>query len=292
MNDKRTWFVKRGKETKGPFPEGLLTRYILLGRLRGTDLVSHDRQEWHAIKDVPGLVPEVMREAETHPEDPAAREHLELARRWADERRGGHDSLPEGERRSSESDTAIHHREARGQLLARERNRSQWVAYAAILLIVAAVAAIPFLLPGSDLDGEVNCEAAPAPGVNWSNCRLEGRDFANADLAGSHLTNGRFAGALLRAANLSAADLAYADLTRVNLRAARLEGARLVGTDLSGADLTAASLKGADLSYADLGGSQLEGANLEGARLDHAIWPDGSTCLPGSVGECLVPAGG
>ena len=53
-------------------------------------------------------------------------------------------------------------------------------------------------------------------------------------------------------------------------------------------DLTNADLSNSDLSYANLKGSKLGGANLGGAKLDKAIWIDGSSCAPGSVGACIT----
>ena len=60
------------------------------------------------------------------------------------------------------------------------------------------------------------------------------------------------------------------------------------GVGLRNADLSYADLSQADLSFADLSGANLGGANLDQTRLGHAIWIDGTKCLPGSIGECRV----
>jgi len=83
----------------------------------------------------------------------------------------------------------------------------------------------------------------------------------NCDLVGAHLPG----------ANLSGADLSGANLS----------GAYLVHVDLAGADLSGANLSGAHLLDA-----KLSGTRLSNARLANAVWTDGHTCPPGSVGTC------
>jgi uncharacterized protein YjbI with pentapeptide repeats len=60
----------------------------------------------------------------------------------------------------------------------------------------------------------------------------------------------------------------------------------MTGIGLRAADLRGTRLAGADLSYADLREARLEGAVLAETRFDNAIWTDGHTCKPGSVGRC------
>ena len=71
---------------------------MLLGRHKLDDQVSHDKEEWLAIRDVPELVPEIFTEDR---EQPGFNDRLAAARRWADERRGVEDI--DDERRSKES---------------------------------------------------------------------------------------------------------------------------------------------------------------------------------------------
>src|SRR3569623_396783 len=82
------WYVRRGDEVKGPYPSGLITRYVLLGRVRADDEVSMDGATWGLVSDHPDLIPSVMKNPD------AAPQRLEAARRWADER--------DGERRSAD----------------------------------------------------------------------------------------------------------------------------------------------------------------------------------------------
>jgi len=80
--ESNSWYTRRGDLVRGPFPAGLISRYILLGRLLESDEVSHDRVQWLTIAEHPDLIPDVMKIVET-PED---EERLMLARRHADER--------------------------------------------------------------------------------------------------------------------------------------------------------------------------------------------------------------
>lgn len=262
----QNWFVRRGGEVRGPFPAGLVSRYILLGRIDASDEVSSDRQTWLPVAQVPGLVPEVMLDAVAHPDDEALRAHLEAAKRWADEQRAKHESAT-----------------------AAPAPRSAARGYLVVLAIVAAVAAIPFLLPEREIVAAPDCDAPAAPGVVWRECRLGGARLANADLAGADLRGAMLAGGVLRAANLKGADLSYANLELTLARGANLASAQLKGANLRNANLAGAILVGADLSYADLTDTVLDDADLSGARLDHAIVGPDRVCLPDSVGGCRTP---
>lgn len=284
MKEMQNWYVRRGKEVKGPFPAGLVSRYILLERITEQDEVSHDRQEWRRVAAVPELIPDVLRRARAHPDDAEAQQHLAAARRWADERRQVQEMPPGSERRRADSMVFTHPTggaEDRSDTLINRRD------YLIVAVILLGLVALPFLLPSGPKPSDPQCEAAPAPGVNWSNCRLEGRQYPNADLAGATLRNANLTGAVLRAANLAGADVAYANLTLANLRGVNLTGANLKGATLRNTELDNANLENADLSYADLSAVDLDNVNLAGAKLDYAVWRGGVVCMPGSVGECM-----
>lgn len=285
MKETQNWYVRRGKEVKGPFPAGLISRYILLERISERDEVSHDRQEWLRIADIPELIPEVIRIARANPGDEEAEQHLAAARRWADERREAKGTPPQDGERRSNSATVFSHPSVGGE--GRPASAINRRDYLIVAVILAALVAIPFLVPSGTKPSDPQCEAAPAPGINWSNCRLEGRQYPNADLAGATLRNSNLTGTVLRAANLAGADIAYANLTLTNLRGANLKGANLKGATLRNTDLDNVSLENADLSYADLSAVELDSVNLAGAKLDHAVWRGGVVCMPGSVGECM-----
>jgi Uncharacterized low-complexity proteins len=287
MKETQNWYVRRGKEVKGPFPAGLVSRYILLQRITERDEVSRDRQEWTPVTAVPELIPDVVRVARANPDDEEAQQHLAAARRWADERREAKGPPPQdGERRSRGGLMFSHPARDADERPASLISRRD---YLVVAMILTALVAIPFVLPSGPKPSDPQCDAAPSPGVNWSNCRLEGRQYPNADLAGANLRNANLTGAVLRAANLAGADLAYANLTLANLRGANLRQGSLKGATLRNTDLSNANLEDADLSYADLSTVDLDSAILSGARLDHAVWGGGVVCMPGSVGEC-VPA--
>ncbi len=278
------WYIRRGRQVKGPFPAGQISQYLVLGRMVLTDEVSQDRETWRPVGSVPDLVPEVLR---ADPDDPEARERLEAARRWADERRGA-DAGPwsGGERRAGAA--AVHPRPVPA---GEGRVSGSWqrlVALGAGAAIMALAVWLGVTLPSANLVSVARCDAPPAPGVNWSYCRLSGLQAPEARLNGALLNSVELNGARLTGADLREADLSYADLSNARLVRADLAGARLKGASLRGADLAGADLRGADLSYADLGQARLEGALLEGARLDHAVWTDGRRCRQDSRGTCLA----
>ncbi|MFA5626771.1 MAG: pentapeptide repeat-containing protein [Thiohalomonadaceae bacterium] len=285
MIDTHNWFVRRNKEVKGPFPARLIGSYILLGRISEQDEASQDRQEWLPISAIPELIPKVIHAARAHPDDAEAQERLAAARRWADERAVAKGPPSNGDRREGEEDVLVVFHEIDGIHPGRAiKPRDYFLVIGALLALIL----IAFLIPSTDKPDEPECDAPPAPGVNWSNCRMEGGQYPNANLAGANLRSANLIGAVLRAANLVNSDLSYANLSLANLRGANLHGASLKGANLRNTDLTNANLESTDLSYADLSAVDLQAVNLAGARLDHAIWRGGASCLPGSVGECLL----
>ena len=93
------------------------------------------------------------------------------------------------------------------------------------------------------------------------NCDLAGADLQGANLAGADLVGANLAGANLSGANLAGAYIVHVDLTGTNLSGANLTGARLIDSNLNTARLT-------------------------NARLANAVWTDGRTCAPDSLGTC------
>lgn len=137
-------------------------------------------------------------------------------------------------------------------------------------------------------DGAADCEAVPAPGVHWQNCRKEGLVAPAADMQDAHLSNARLMMARLAGVDLRRADMRFVDLTQADLAFAKLQGVDLTGASLRGADLSNANLSGADLSFADLTDVRLDGSRLDGARLRGAIWLDGRRCAETSLGVCAA----
>lgn len=290
------WYVRRRGEIIGPYPAGLISRYILLGRVRDDDEISADGTEWTPVRDHPELIPSVMKAAA---DDPLAQQRLEAARRWADERTRERraeadagappeDHRQRGDRRTSEDPAAVDHRAARA-VRAHEQQSVSAHSFA-LVLIVGVVAVVLggvayFHRPPPPSSSSL-CSSAPASKVNWSNCVLDGAQLARADLTGAVLYSARLTAANLAGARLAASNASYATLSLASLEDADLRDANLTGANLRRARLVRARLDRADLSYADLTGADLAGATLAGARLGNAIWTDGRICAPGSVGAC------
>ncbi len=277
-------YVRRENRVQGPFPPGQISQCLLVGRFRLSDEVSEDRESWQPIRSRGDLIPEVLK---GDPKDPAFQERLQAARRWADERRPAH-APPAGDRRSPEDVQTLEYRQSRESIyrqLSRKRDRTVRQALF-VLAMAAAVVWLAFHFAPRQQPAEANCQAPPAPGVDWHNCLLSGLQALNADLTGARLDSAVLVGANLFAGRFDGARLDYADLSVANLSFASFQGASLKGATLRQADLDHADLRNANLAYANLAGANLAGARLEGAVLDNAIWLDGRTCLPGSRGAC------
>ena len=282
------WYWRHGQEIDGPFPVGLIMRYILLGRISEADELSTDLLEWKHLSELPELIPPLM---QADKDDPLVQERLQAARRWEDER--GLTSLPtkgaedKTERRSPDGtgNETLHHRHGHqeGERKADFCTR-RLVGLIGLLLFLVVLATI--LLSRPEQEAGPDCSQPPHPGVNWSNCLKEGARYPGSNLSGAVMKNMKLSRAVLSEANLAHADLAYAILSVADLHQADLRGARLIGASLRGADLRGAQLQGADLSYANLSGAHLEDANLSGTRLDKSLWIDGRYCGVGSVGQC------
>jgi hypothetical protein len=298
------WYTRRGVSIRGPFPEELVRRYMLLGRLGEDDEVSRDRMFWEPLSAHAELIPELVIEARTSNE---ARERLMAAQlredeRDVSERRG--EGAPEaaqgapaaahgerrggGDRRGPEPDWMVRYRRLRSRTL--RDGVPQRTRYGVVMAIIALIVGLLWYAamhgPGPIQRSGTKCNAAPAPGVDWSYCTLEGLHLSKVDLSRANLRSVDLRGADLAGARLVGADLSYGSLGTADLAGADLTGARLVGTGLGGADLRGANLTRSDLSYANLRGARLAGARLTGANLDQAIWVDGRICVRGSVGEC------
>lgn len=324
MQMKQLWYTRRGMEIRGPFPAQQISRFILLGRIQDSDELSTDQHEWQKVTDVPLLIPAELKEDLT---DPVAHERLLIARMREDERFARDRRVPaegdkpeterrkgsDNDRRQREEEKIVRHREIKTAIAeaARQRKQNYFLrGVLATLLVVGIIATAwfyqPWLAP-EPVQDVVDCNLAPQPWVNFSNCLMEGARMANADLRGARLRNANLAGGDLRGSQLGGADMAYANLVGAQLAGANMEQAVLVGANLRSANLENAALRngnlayavlknaaltGADLSEADLTNADLLGANIDQAdltraKLDHTIWVDGAVCKAGSVGECI-----
>lgn len=268
MENYRLWFVRDPTGVRGPYPEALVCRYMVLGRLDQRDEVSLDGHTWRQAGEVPELA-KTLKVLLSLPdgiasEDPQwSEERAKAAVRWLDDRkspdpRGKHvpESMDYAEMRSGNErrqtpetvDQRVH-REFQAEASSRApRGEQSYGKIVAIVLtlIALAVVGMSFSWPGKTFKiglnvAAVDCEALPARGVRWGQCIKDGELLVGADL----------------------------------------RDAELVGTSLKNANLGYADLAGANLLRADLAG-----ANLAGASLSAAIWVDGRVCAENSVGRC------
>jgi len=288
------WYMQRGDKVEGPFAAGLVSRHILLGRLEMNHKVSEDGHNWHFVKDVPSLIPEILK---SESDDPMQQERLMAARRWADERladdRRGADSDARGnerrsdERRDDEIDDISLHRSLLGKRTSKKTSDSVFTAELFIFAIVILIGwAGYYAYQNKPEEVVVDCSAVPGFAVNWTNCILLSKDLSSANLENALLRNARLTTSNLESANLRGADMAYVDLSRSNLVGADMNSASLKGANLVSANLQGASLVNADLSFANLTDADLRSTNLSGTILNKAIWIDGSVCAEDAVGRC------
>lgn len=320
MVKKNLWYTRRGKEVRGPYPAGMITRYILLGRILDTDELSTDQSEWKPVLYYTELIPEEMKLDLNVPEN---QERLRLARVREDERSYGDRRQRRAssaddefrhkrsgrERRDDEPEELLRHREARARFLKSFSKRKEHYAFRITLVVVFIIGVIMLSVQYSPKPGVAinNCANPPAPHVNWSNCSIEGMQLATENLTGAQFRNSTINGADLRGAILSDAEFSYANMTNAKLVSADLSNADMVGATLRSANmtdaklakanlsfailhnavLTNADLRNANLTHAMLNGAVLNGVKLDGAILDKAIWTDNSVCAPQSIGKCI-----
>lgn len=270
------WFLQLHGERRGPFPAWQISRYLILQRLDHHGLVSRDGENWQPLGELPELQPERRLAIADLPAEERAR--LEASEQWVAEnpRLFKHATVP-----GDEGEEYRH-------IQPGEIKRSNRVpAYVAVVVILLAIGAIPFLIPSSPGVAEPQCDAVAAPGVNWSNCLLKSSQLVGSDLGGAMLRNVNLSSSNLSNAKLVGTDLNYANLSLSELDGAQMQNAQLKGANLRNANLRNANLQGADLSYADLTGAVLEGANFTGVRLGYAVWEENIHCMPESVGKCI-----
>jgi len=316
---KQIWFTRREKQVRGPFPAGMITRHILLGRIVMDDELSLDQCNWHRVSEVRELIPE---ERLLDLNIAHNRQRLEQAIIRSDERNAGdrrNAAADEngvqfqrraGDRRAPESTLTIMHRNISTNLARslQPKNDKYRAGYFIILLLITLVLGLSLTLSKRSPAPPINiaCSSIPAPAVNWSNCFKQNKDLQGMNLASANLSHGsfqqsNFSGATLLGANLEYANLSAIIASRANLQSAHLAHAILSSANLNGgnlsradlrfavlanADLRGADLSGADLTLAVLNQANIEGAVFDGAILDKTIWVNNAVCKPQSVGTC------
>ena len=311
MSEKRAfllgqqWYIRKEGIVTGPFAGTVVRRWIGIGRVSATDEISVDQTFWAPARDYPELFPQRTNRDEG---DLYQQEREHAAMRWEDERAGVdrrdtpvYGKVPPSgnrsgqDRRTLESPDAIDHRDhrrnqrtaARVERVVAPRHRKQTV-FLMVAIALSGVTAVMvlWLMPSPQVHKPPDCATRPSPGINWNDCKLDGRDLRGAHLDGASLRGAHLLEARLDKARLSHADLSYAIAVGVNLRQADLRSALLVGADLRLSDLRNANLAGADLRHANLADASLSVENFAEAQLGKAIWIDGHLCAPHAVGRC------
>ena len=264
----QTWYVRRGGQVREPFPASVIASFRARGKLGPGDEVSCDLNDWRPLGEVSS-----RRRTTGEPVPGAGPCAPDRSREASESPMPRLTSAPLAAR-SDYVDRLLHRRDNR------------WLQGGVVAGLLAAILFASLSMDdGSELQG-ADCQAAAAPGVNWSSCSKDTAQLAGVDLSGSVLNAARVRDADLKGASLAHANLAYADFGGSSLAYADLTGASLKGATLKGADLGSADLAGADLSYADLTGARLGGTRLDATLLDNAIWHDGRVCAVGSLGAC------
>jgi len=294
------WYFRKNGQVQGPFPPGLLSRHIILGRLNTNDEVSVDGEVWSKISANPELIPEILRKA---PEDEIGKERLRAARRWADEREVNLSDYTGDNRRDADGIESEEARLARFRAkmavrdIQRRKTEKHKYIVGAIVLFISLAVLIPAGIHYASIEkkdsisfvlkNQANCNTPVGPNINWDNCQIPGIQLDNLNLSGSSMRTANLIGASLSQTNLFEADVSYANLSGALLRGAKLENATVKGASLRGAILINANLSNADFSYADLSSADLTDANMTNTRFDHAIWVNRVVCAKGSIGGCI-----
>ena len=252
--NKGRWYVKNGNAIQGPFPNQLITGYLVLGRIELDTEISQDQEHWAPVSNYKALVPEDVLNAHT----------------------------TEGAKELKLRDDVLKRYRTKPEL--NLRNLAIVITIFVVLLLLILV-----LTPANE-ESQADCSSAPQQGVNWSHCNKQGQNLSGLDLSASHFENTRFSNADFSRARLDSSNFSYADLSQSLMQQSSMIEVKMVGVILRQANLQGANLSNADLSYAELEGANLDDAVLVGVRLDNAIWITGETCLVGSTGACLLPA--
>lgn len=275
------WYLQLRGEQRGPFPAWQLSRYLLLQRLDHQSLVSRDGEKWLRLGELPELQPQHRLAIAALPDE--ERQILESTAQWVQ----NHPALFKSRARSTGEEEGAEESLTTYLKSTPHKPPNRLLAYGVVGLLLLAVAAIPFLIPAPPQVAGPQCDAAPAPGVDWSNCLLSSSQLSDSDLTAAALRNINLSSSMLSRARLTDADLSYANLALSDLAGAQLQHAQLKGANLRNANLRNANLEGADLSYADLSGAILDGANFTNVRLGHAIFEENLSCMPESLGKCI-----
>ncbi len=286
-----TWYIRKKNKITGPFPAGQLSQLLVVGRLSLDDEISHDKDEWVLISDVPSLIPEVL----SDDADPGQSERLAAARRWADERREERRETnvkkPRRQskgRRTNELLEEVEYRNKRESIYRsfRERPKRAFFILFIFISLVSALIAGTFNYSPLVLIDEPDCNALPRAGVNWRNCNKSQLLAIRADLSEANLHSTILRGANLFASNFTQSRMDYSNLSGGNFSYAVFIKANLKGANFKNTDLRNANFSFANVSYADFFNATIVDVNFTNADLSNAIWINGEICQQGSIGIC------
>lgn len=280
------WYLYQDNEITGPYPKQVLLKQYLLGRLSADDKISQDQETWFSIASLQSSM---------------SGEDKDRAKQYLDERNGFDrrtkeddiyfESKRKQERRLKESPDIISRRQLRTTVHQRftpQQQKRFWPLTLLFLFLTISIS-LAFTFPNYlPINNQVNCLTEPAPKINWSNCNKTGVDLRHQRLDLANLRNSQFKASQLMNVSMVNTDLSYANLTMSDLSYSQLRNSKMIGTNLQQADLAYADLSGADLSFADLTGANLGGSKYDDVIFDHAIWLNGQTCMPGSIGHCRL----
>ncbi|MCW8853259.1 MAG: pentapeptide repeat-containing protein [Gammaproteobacteria bacterium] len=288
--NKGRWYIRNGNRIQGPFPNQLISSYLVLGRIELDTEISQDQEHWAPVRNYKALVPEVVLNAHT---SEGAKE-LMLARVREDERcsQAGDFEDTELDRRENEDQVVKLHRQLRDDVLKSYRTKPELNIRNLVIVItifIILLLLIIVLRPVNE-EAQADCSSTPERGVNWSHCNKQGQNLSGLDLSASRFESSRLNNADFSRARLDNSNFSYADLSQALMQQASMPGVKMVGAILRQTNLQGANLSNADLSYAELEGANLDEAVLDGVRFDNAIWINGETCLSGSTGTCLLPS--
>ncbi|MBL4852132.1 MAG: pentapeptide repeat-containing protein [Gammaproteobacteria bacterium] len=293
MKREPLWYIRRKGVVTGPFPVGLIERYVVLGRVSVKTELSADNAHWAVCGEWPEWVAYIADFKLTHESE----EHIEALRRWEDER-GGYDRRmgeldnvasdlrSHSDRRNAETDDEIEQRQHRHQRPGLIRRYSL---SAAIIPIFAVVVFIGFYLalykPAATGD-PVDCSVQATEGINWSYCDLQNLKLINMSLRHSNLQSSNMTGISLEGMDLSDSEMSFSVLTLARINNSNFSNSRMIGVSFRNSLINNTDFKNSDLTYADFSNAEFNNVEFNGARLDHAIWLDRRRCAVNSIGIC------
>ena len=293
MEKEPLWYIRREGVVTGPFPVGLIERYIVLGRIGAATELSADNVHWAHCAEWPEWVAYV----EEFKANDESEEHLEALRRWEDER-GGYDrrmgtstnaesdQRRHSDRRHIETADEIELRQHRNQRIASVQRYSLRAAAIPIAVVMALVGFYLAFYKPAATQTPVDCSASATEGVNWSYCDLQNRSLLKISLRYSNLQSSNMTGAMLEEVDLSDSEMSFSVLTLAHINNSTFVDSRMIGVSFRNALISNTDFSNSDLTYADFSNAEVNNTVFEGARLDHAIWMDRRRCAAGSIGVC------